>query len=157
MSDESGSDSGGTGSDSSGGDSTVTSSVSTFVNGDGDITVKGLNINDDFSGEATVKITMSKNFSDIGYPETVSIDVYEFSNSSASDTGSKGETTIVDNTISFTDVDASTRDFYRIGIYDNTNDGARLGQTLYDSGFYPTKIEFNTSDNTYSYDVVKPS
>ena len=147
MSDESGSDSGGTGSDSSGGDSTVT--AETIINGDGDFSISydGIPI----TGEATVKIEYSKNFSEVTYART---DIWEFSN--GSDAGSKGEYTITDNYITFTDADISSPNTrYRMRFKDES--GTRLSQSLADSGFYPTKIEFNTADNTYSYDVVKPS
>lgn len=145
MPDGGGSDSGGTGSDSSGGDSTVT--ASTFVNGDGDIVISFENVADTINGSANIKITCSQNFSDITYN---TLDVWEFS--SGADAGSKGELTVADNTVSFTDVDASTRSIYRLGIFGES--GTRLGQSLFDT-FYPTKIEFTVDNKTTSYNIVK--
>ena len=144
MSDDSGSDSGGTGSDSSGGDSTVT--ASTIVNGDWDFAISydGIPI----TGEATVKIEYSKNFSEVTYART---DIWEFSN--GSDAGSKGEYTIIDNYITFTDADISSPNTrYRMRFEDES--GTRLSQSLADSGFYPTNIEFVQDGKTYSYAIT---
>ena len=144
MSDDSGSDSGGTGSDSSGGDSTVT--AETIINRDGDFAIiyEGIPI----TGEATVKIEYSKNFSEVTYART---DIWELSN--GSDAGSKGEYTITDNYITFTDADVSSPETaYRMRFEDES--GNRLSQSLADSGFYPTKIEFVQDGNTYSYAIT---
>lgn len=90
---------------------------------------------------------MSKNFSEIAYN---SMDIWEFGN----DDGRKDEVTVLDNTVTFVDADASTRYVYRIGLFGES--GVRVGQTAWDSGFYPTTILFTAEDGTTKeYNITK--
>lgn len=114
----------------------------TYLNGDGDILVDTCdsgNITDQLSGSATVSITMTKAFSDITYN---SYNVYEFGNGD----GEKTVSEISGDTITFTDDDVSTHDFYRVGLFDSNNN--RVGQTAWNAGFYPKSIKFTLSDGT---------
>ncbi len=121
--------------------------VTTYVNGDGDICVQISNLADEISGEAGVQIYFSKALNTVSYD---SYDVYEFGSGS----GVKTDAHISSNIVSFTDEDCSTHDMYRIGFTDA--DGNKLGQSLWDDGLYITRIKFTISDGTYKvYSVTK--
>lgn len=121
--------------------------LTTYVNGDGDICVKINNLADDISGDATVQVYFSKALNTVTYN---SLNVQEFGSGS----GTKSVSSTTSNIVTFTDNDCSTHDFYAMQFYDDSS--SRVGQSLWDDGLYVTKIKFTFSDSTYKeYNVTK--
>jgi hypothetical protein len=133
--------------DSGGGKDETT--VQTYVNGDGDISVQISNLQDEISGQADVQVYFSKALNTVNYDKN-RFDVFEF----GSGMGAKTDIKTDSNIVSFTDEDCSTHDFYRFGFCDES--GNRLGQSLWDGGLYITRIKFSLSDGTEKvYEATK--
>lgn len=130
------------------GGGTETQSISTYVNGDGDIVVDTFRSGWDFTGSATIAIQMSKTFDSVVYE---SYDIYEF-NTADGENGAKTDATISGDTITFTDEKIETHNFYRIGLFNNS--GNRVGQTAWDAGFKPIKLRVTVDGINHDYDVV---
>lgn len=120
--------------------------ITSIVNGDGDIAINTEKSGWTYTGSADIVITMSKNFDTVAYD---SHDIYDFS--ATGEELAMKPSTIKDNTISFTDDVIDTHDFYRIGLF---KDGARVGQTAWDSGFKPVSISVTQNGKTDNYDVI---
>ena len=86
-------------------DEPTTDEPTTFVNGDGDISIS--NIPNVGTGSATVLVTFDKPLSDVTYND---INVQEF----GSGFSSKTDVVVNNNTVQFTDDDVSNHDFYAI-------------------------------------------
>lgn len=108
----------------------------TFINGDGDISIK--DIPDVGTGSATVLVTFDKPLSDVTYQD---INVQEWGTGG----GAKSDVDVNNNTVQFTDNDVATHDFYAFRIY---NEGQHIGQTAWDAGIIPNKIKFTLSDGS---------
>lgn len=108
----------------------------TFVNGDGDISIRDIpNVG---TGSATVLVTFDKPLSDVTYQD---INVQEWSSGG----GAKTDVVVNNNTVQFTDDDVSNHDFYAIQLF---NEGQRVGQAAWDAGIIPNKIKFTLSDSS---------
>ena len=130
------------------GGGTVTQSISTYVNGDGDIAVDTFRSGWDFTGSAQIAIQMSKTFDSVEYE---SYDIMEF-NTADNEEGLKSDAAISGDTITFTDEKIETHHFYRIGLFNNS--GNRVGQTAWDAGFKPIKITVTVDGTNHEYDIV---
>ena len=108
----------------------------TFVNGDGDISIR--DIPDVGTGSATVLVTFDKPLSDVTYDYIL---VREF----GAGGGEKTDVVVNNNTVQFTDNDVATHDFYAFQLY---NQEQRVGQTAWDAGIIPNKIKFTLSDGS---------
>ena len=115
----------------------------TFVNGDGDISIR--DIPDVGTGSATVLVTFDKPLSDVTYDEFY---VQEW----GAGGGSKTDVDVNNNTVQFTDNDVATHDFYAFQLF---NEGQRVGQAAWDAGIIPNKIKFTLSDGSIKEYNVK--
>ena len=130
------------------GGGTETQSISTYVNGDGDISINAANGGLDFTGSATIAIQMSKPFDSVEYD---SYDIMEFSTADG-ENGAKTDAVISGDTITFTDEKIETHNFYRIGLFGASGD--RVGQAAWDAGFKPIKITVTVDGTNHEYDIV---
>ena len=108
----------------------------TFVNGDGDITMR--DIPDVGTGSATVLVTFGKPLSDVTYD---SFNVLEW----GAGGGAKTDVVVNNNTVQFTDDDVATHEFYAFQFF---NEGQHVGRTAWDAGIIPNKIKFTLSDGS---------
>lgn len=115
----------------------------TFVNGDGDISIR--DIPDVGTGSATVLVTFDKPLSDVTYTYLL---VREF----GAGGGEKEDVVVNNNTVQFTDDDVATHDFYAFQLY---NQEQRVGQDAWDAGIIPNKIKFTLSDGSIKEFNVK--
>ena len=130
------------------GGGTGTQEISTYVNGDGDISVNTTNSGWDFTGSATIAIQMSKTFDSVEYE---SYDAFEFDTADG-ENGAKTDAVISGDTITFTDEKIETHNFYRIGLFNASGD--RVGQAAWDAGFKPIKITVTVDGTNHEYDIV---
>lgn len=115
----------------------------TFVNGDGDISIR--DIPDVGTGSATVLVTFDKPLSDVTY-------TYLFVREFGAGGGEKADVVVNNNTVQFTDNDVATHDFYTFQLY---NQEQRVGQAAWDAGIIPNKIKFTLSDGSIKEYNVK--
>lgn len=115
----------------------------TFVNGDGDISMR--DIPDVGTGSATVLVTFDKPLSDVTYDEF-------FVREWGAGGGAKTDVVVNNNTVQFTDDDVATHDFYAFQL---SNEGQRVGQDAWDAGIIPNKIKFTLSDGSIKEYNVK--
>lgn len=115
----------------------------TFVNGDGDISIR--DIPDVGTGSATVLVTFDKPLSDVTY-------TYLFVREFGAGGGEKVDVVVNNNTVQFTDNDIATHDFYAFQLY---NQEQRVGQAAWDAGIIPNKIKFTLSDGSIKEYNVK--
>jgi hypothetical protein len=124
-----------------------TNSITSYVNGDGDIAVDTNKSGWDFTGSATVAFKMSKAFDSVEYD---TFDVMEFGTTDG-EQGTKADAAISGDTITFTDDNISTHNFYRVGLFLNSQ---RVGQTAWDAGFKPIKVTVTVDETPHEYDVT---
>lgn len=117
-----------------------------FVNGDGDIAIS--NIPYTGTGEAVVTITFAEDITSA--TDYDSFDVFEFGEGE----GSKADATLSQDglTITFTDEDISSHDFYRIGLYDDQSE--RIGETAWNEGIIPVSMTITVDGETDTYEIV---
>lgn len=126
-------------------DSPVTPSAKTFLNGDGDIAISQI----PFSGtvqsgdSATVTVDFSGSIDTVTHTDIFAM---EF----GTQTGSMTITNKTDTSITFTDTDFSSHDFYVIQLFNN---GSRVSQDLWNAGVKPIKITITVNGTTEQYDV----